>query len=242
MSGVLKVKGFVFALLTLICVSPVLGEEQVYPEAKEWPKYAEFEWGMSEDEVHEACAKKKFERIPAPNTTNKSDYRAKGQILGRDAIITPYYKSEKFERSNGKGLIRKGLDLKSLSLRWEKLEKEDGEELFDKLQKTLRDKYGPSKVVPSPDSSYGNGKFRRWGASGMPGYFCLSLYFYSPTDTAIISKSGELVIKTKRSDKKEIVIYYKSKSNLKDLEKQNIQAKEREKRAKERAKEQEKDF
>ncbi|MGB2453303.1 MAG: hypothetical protein ACPIG7_01825, partial [Akkermansiaceae bacterium] len=67
-------------------------------------------------------------------------------------------------------------------------------------------------------------------------------YFYSPTDKAIISKSGELVIKTKRSDKKEIVIYYKSKSNLKDLEKQNIQAKEREKRAKERAKEQEKDF
>ena len=72
----------------------------------------------------------------------------------------------------------------------------------------------------------------------MPGYFCLSLYFYSPTDAVIIPKSGELVIKTKRSDKKEIVIYYNSKSNLKDLEKQNIRAKEREKRAKE----QEKDF
>ena len=76
----------------------------------------------------------------------------------------------------------------------------------------------------------------------MPGYFCLSLYFYSPTDTVIIPKSGELVIKTKRSDKKMIVIFYNSKSNLKELEKQNIQAKEREKRAKERAKEQEKDF
>ena len=238
----LKVKDFVFTLLTLICVSPVVGEEQVFPEAKEWPKYAEFEWGMSEDEFFEACAKKKFERIPAPNTSNKSDYRAKGQILGRDAIITPWYESEKFERSNGKGRIRKGLDLKSLSLVWKELEKEDGEELFDKLEKTLRDKYGPSKVVPSPDSSYGNGKFRRWGAPDMPGYFCLSLYFYSPTNSVIIGKPGELVLKTKRSDKKTIEIFYNSKSNLKGLEKHNIQAKEREKRAKERAKEQEKDF
>ena len=239
----LKVKDFVFALLTLIWFSPVLGEERtIYPEAKEWPKYAGFEWGMSEDEFYEACAKKKFERIPAPNTSNKSDYRAKGQILGRDAIITPYYKSEKFDRSNAKGLIKKGLDLKSLSLRWKKLEKEDGEELFDKLQKTLRDKYGPSKDVPNDDSLEDNGKLRRWGAPDMPGYSCLSLKFYSPTDTAIISKSGELVIKTKRSDKKEILIFYTSKSVLKDLEKQNIQAKEREKRAKERAKEQEKDF
>ena len=233
-----KVKDFVFALLTLICVSPVVGEEQVYPEAKEWPKFEGFEWGMSEDEFYEACAKKKFERIPAPNTANKSDYSAKGQILGQDVIITPFYESEKFERSNGKGLVRKGLDLRSLGLSWEELEREDGEELFDKLQKSLKDKYGPPKVVPSPDSSYGNGKFRRWGGPGMPGYFCLSLYFYSPTDAVIIPKSGELVIKTKRSDKKEIVIYYNSKSNLKDLEKQNIRAKEREKRAKE----QEKDF
>ena len=238
----LKVKEFVFALLTLICVSAVVGEEQVYPEAKVWPFIEGFEWGMSEDEFYEACAKKKFERIPAPNTTYKSDYSAKGQIFGRDVIITPFYESEKFERSNGKGLVRKGLNLRSLSLSWEELEREDGEELFDKLQKTLKDKYGPPKVMPSPDSSYGNGKFRRWGAPGMPGYFCLSLYFYSPTDTAIIPKSGELVIKTKRSDKKMIVIFYNSKSNLKELEKQNIQAKEREKRAKERAKEQEKDF
>ena len=238
----LKVKEFVFALLTLIYVSPVVGEEQVYPEAKVWPFIEGFEWGMSEDEFYEACAKKKFERIPAPNTAYKSDYSAKGQIFGRDVIITPFYESEKFERSNGKGLVRKGLNLRSLSLSWEELEREDGEELFDKLQKTLKDKYGPPKVVPSPDSSYGNGKFRKWGAPGMPGYFCLSLYFYSPTDTVIIPKSGELVIKTKRSDKKMIVIFYNSKSNLKELEKQNIQAKEREKRAKERAKEQEKDF
>ena len=238
MSGMLKVKDFVFALLTLICVSQVVGEEQVYPEAKVWPFIEGFEWGISEDEFYEACAKKKFERILAPKTANKSDYSAKGKILGRDAIITPSYENEKFERSNGKGLVRKGLNLKSLSLRWEKLEREDGEELFDKLQKTLKDTYGPPKVVPSPDSSYGNGKFRRWGGPGMPGYFCLSLYFYSPTDAVIIPKSGELVIKTKRSDKKEIVIYYNSKSNLKDLEKQNIRAKEREKRAKE----QEKDF
>ena len=233
-----KVKDFVFALLTLICVSPVVGEEQVYPEAKEWPKFEGFEWGMSEDEFYEACAKKKFERIPAPNTVNKSDYSAKGQILGRDAIITPSYENEKFERLNGKGLVRKGLNLRSLSLSWEELEREDGEELFDKLQKSLKDKYGPPKVVPSPDSSYGNGKFRRWGAPDMPGYFCLSLYFYSPTDAVIIPKSGELVIETKRSDKKIIVIFYNSKSNLKELEKQNIQAKEREKQAKE----QEKDF
>lgn len=238
----LKIKEFVFALLTLIYVSPVVGEEQVYPEAKVWPFIEGFEWGMSEDEFYEACAKKKFEPILAPKTANKSDYSAKGQILGRDAIITPSYENEKFERLNGKGLVRKGLNLRSLSLSWEELEREDGEELFDKLQKTLKDKYGPPKVMPSPDSSHGNGKFRRWGAPGMPGYFCLSLYFYSPTDTAIIPKSGELVIKTKRSDKKMIVIFYNSKSNLKELEKQNIQATEREKRAKERAKEQEKDF
>ena len=46
----LKEKNFVFALLTLICISPVVGEEQVFPKAKNWPKYAGFEWGMSEGE------------------------------------------------------------------------------------------------------------------------------------------------------------------------------------------------
>ena len=67
----LKVKDFVFALLTLICVSQVVGEEQVYPEAKVWPFIEGFEWGISEDEFYEACAKKKFERMTSSGFTQR---------------------------------------------------------------------------------------------------------------------------------------------------------------------------
>ena len=229
----LKPKDFVFALLTLICVSPVAGEEQVYPEAKEWPKYAGFEWGISEDEFFQVCAKKNLKRLPIPDPVFKQEFLAKGKILGRDAEIEPG-----FERREGEGRYKKGVVLSDLFIRWKKIEKEDSEELFDKLRKILTDKYGKYGVQQRV-SKYG-GLIILWGAPGMPNRDCLRLII-GPEWESVPTYGGE-GIEGRLTGKYYVNVIYYSKAYT-DKRENNRKRKAAEKRELEKkAKEDEKDF
>lgn len=216
----LKVKDFVFALLTLIWVSPVVGEERtIYPRAKEWPKFEGFEWGISEDEFFEACAEKKLERgeayengfYPKNHTGKSKRLVARGILLGHKVEIIP-----KFDKLEGK--LRKGVGLTELEFYFKfkmvgDLSKPG--EFEKRLLKVLRDKYGPSKS-------------KSWGAPHKPHRACII--------------AGQWTEDKDGPTDKIVYLNYKSKSGVDNLD-ALLMKKAAEKRAFEKkAKEDEKDF
>ncbi len=159
----LKVNDFVFALLTLIFISSVAGEEQIFPEAKEWPKYSGFEWGMSKEEFYEACTAKNLKRYKRLNSETGTYYLSstvKGKILGKDVEVRPFFESGQSNRLLNYRLVF------TVSL-------ENREEFFNHLFKILREKYGPA--AQSENHPKDNSKEYRWGAPDMPDRLCLKL-------------------------------------------------------------------
>ncbi|MDA7631186.1 hypothetical protein N9190_00980 [bacterium] len=214
----LKVKDFVFALLTLICVSPAVGEDQVFPKAKEWPKYAGFEWGMSEDEFFEACAAKnlrQWKRLNPRTGTYITPPSVKGKILGEDVEVKPFFE-------DGKGEILKGYwIIFTVSLK-------DREDFFKRLFSILKEKYGPAAQYKKYSKQYG------WGAPDMPHVPCL-----------VISWSYDLEYYTenlKTPNHAVVQVSYRSQSSVKSTDeawkRQAAEKRELEKKAKE----DEKDF
>ena len=165
----LKVKDFVFALLTLICVSPIVGEERtIFPKAKEWPKYAGFEWGMSEDKFFEACAAKKLARV---FNQELGKWVGKGMILGKDAEVEPIFERREGKRPNCKGVSLAGITIMFQTKKSTYISAvgRHGEKFFDDLHRVLKDKYGPSKRIDPTRRYYG------WGAPDMPHMSCLRI-------------------------------------------------------------------
>lgn len=119
-----NVRDFVFALLILICVSPIGGEEQtIYPRAKESPKFASYEWGATKDEILKTSAKEGFKW--------DDEYgKARGDLLGKEVSIQPFFSES-------------GV-LKCLYLCWTFHVDEAGKRgpFFDRLHKIINKKYG----------------------------------------------------------------------------------------------------
>jgi len=154
----LKVNDFVFALLTLIFISSVAGEERtIFPKAKEWPQYSGFEWGISEDDFFKVCEKKKLQRFKFLGI-----WGAKGKLLGQSVEILP-----DFERKEGEYPNSKGIGLNGFTMLF-RVNKESHERFFENLHNILKDKYGPSIRAFRP-SRY------LWGAPNMPHISCLQL-------------------------------------------------------------------
>ena len=159
----LKVNDFVFALLTLICISSVAGEERViYPKAKEWPLFSDFGWGINSDKFYEICKGKGFTR----DTKNWSEYQgADGKIFELDAQILPSW--ERIEGEFTEKFL--GLGLQQILVSFKEMKKEDGAKLVEKLHGILTSKYGPPK---KPFGLFGG---YRWGAPDKPHIPCLEL-------------------------------------------------------------------
>jgi hypothetical protein len=186
----LKVKDFVFALLTLICVSPVVGQEQVFPKAKEWPKFEGLEWGMSEDEFFKACAVKNLKRWKRLTRTGTyvTQESVKGKILGEDVEIKPFYEDGKGEELEEYWMIF------TVSLK-------NREDFFKRLFNILEEKYGPAAKYKNHSKQYG------WGAPDMPHVPCLG-----------ISWSYDLEYYTenlKTPNHADVILSYRSQSSVK---------------------------
>ena len=101
-------------------------EEPNWPRAEEWPRFASYEWGATEDEMLEAFAKEGFKWVD-------NQEGAYGKLLGEDAWITPGFSpSGNLERISVNVLVdreRKGM-------------------FFDKVHNLLKEKYGNSPKEP----------------------------------------------------------------------------------------------
>ena len=161
-------KDFVFVLLTLTCISPIAGEEQVYPEAKEWPKFEGFEWGMSEFEFYEASAVKNLERWK--QKSRRGDYyftprRVRGKILGKPVEVSPDF--ENYLSEDGKADKLESIRVSfTVSL-------EEREVFFNRLLNILTKKYGPA----APDKEAPKRNEYTWGAPGKPHIECLTIFW-----------------------------------------------------------------
>jgi hypothetical protein len=207
-------KAIFLSAATLIL--PLLSEENaLLPEAEEWPQFLEFEWGMTQSEFNQACRKKDlvvFSRSKVLWITE-----VKGKLLGHEAVMRPNLGSVE-----GEYLNQGDLELKDLAVTWE-LEKKDGEELFEKLGMSLRNKYGPPKVS-------GDGMQLSWGAPNIPHQECLRLEISHAKKTFI--NREKLTIKTRLTGGRVVELFYFSKSAVKRtenlLKKQESQKKDKE--------------
>lgn len=218
----LKVKDFVFALLTLICVSPVVGEERtIYPEAKVWPFIEGFKWGFSVDEFWAACNKKGFTKVIEDSRYPTS--LARGLVFGQSGSIKPYFHMNQVTTESA-------LDAVVLTF---VLGEDDSKKLIDDLLKIHTERYGKpiltrdSNTLSGPKASY-----YRWGAPGTPEHWCLELGFGSDAKYNTETKRFTL------TGRKFVTVAYKSEKNIT----LRLEHEKKVKEAETKAKEQEKDF
>ena len=218
----LKIKNFVFALLTLICISSVAREEQIYPEAKEWPKFEGFEWGMSKDEFYEACAAKNLKRYKRLNPETGTYYTAesvKGMLLGEDVQIRPIFEYIK-EKSEFGGLRDYFISF-SVSL-------ENRRRFFEKIINILEKKYGPAV------NKKGLSKYYGWVAPDMPHIECLEVEW---------AYDLEYYVENKKTPKHAVIrLLYHSKSSVKGAAEAQKKRAAEQRELEKKAKEDEKDF
>lgn len=159
-------------------------------QAKEWPKFDGFDWGMSEREFYEACAKKGLKACDL-NPELKEVYvnGAKGELLGRFVGIAPHF------RKGDPGFHPSEIDAENLihlKMTWD-LRPGEEKEFCSNLLRVLTKRHGAHRKRKLPNQ-------HSWSSPIDPTKEALSLEWFSyapledPHDKENLRRKPERII------------------------------------------------